>query len=75
MIRRQGYAVEEGEQEIGVRSFAVALQGTPSMQAISVTGPVARMTDDATQRIVPALFDVATEISERIATEGQRWNS
>ena len=72
VIRRQGYAVDEGEQEIGVRGFAVALRDIPSLQAISVTGPVARMTDDAASRIVPSLFEVAGEIRERIAAEGQR---
>jgi IclR family transcriptional regulator, acetate operon repressor len=75
VIRRQGYAVDEGEQEIGVRCFAVPLTNTPSMQAISVSGPVARMTGEAAQRIVPSLLEVAREISERIATEGQRWSS
>jgi IclR family transcriptional regulator, acetate operon repressor len=66
VIRRQGYAVDDGEQEIGVRCFAKALNNTPLMQAISVSGPVSRMTDEAAQRIVPALAEVAAEISERI---------
>lgn len=75
VIRRQGYAIDEGEQEIGVRCFAVALRNAPSRQAISVSGPVARMTDEAAKRIVSSLFEVAQEISERFATEGQRWSS
>jgi IclR family acetate operon transcriptional repressor len=75
VIRRQGYAIDDGEQEVGVRCFAVPLAASPAMQAISVSGPVARMTDDAARRIVPALLQVAGEINERIATEGQRWRS
>lgn len=75
VIRRQGYAVDEGEQEIGVRCFAVALRDAPSLQAISVSGPVARMTDEVAGRIVSSLFEVAGEISERIAAEGQRRGS
>lgn len=75
VIRRQGYAVDDGEQEIGVRCFAVALANTPAMQAISVSGPVARMTDEAARHIVPALLQVAEEIQERVASEGQRWRS
>ncbi|HYZ52943.1 MAG TPA: IclR family transcriptional regulator [Streptosporangiaceae bacterium] len=70
VIRKQGYAVDEGEQEVGVRCFAVAVPDAPAPLAISASGPQARMTDDAAARIVPALRRIATEISETIATEG-----
>ncbi len=70
VIRRQGYAVDEGEQEVGVRCFAVAVPDAPSLLAISTSGPQARMTDDAAARIVPALKRIAREISETIAAEG-----
>ena len=55
VIRKQGYAIDEGEQEIGVRCFAVAVPDAPAPLAISTSGPQARMTDDAAARIVPAL--------------------
>ena len=70
VIRKQGYAVDEGEQEIGVRCFAVAVPDAPGSLAISTSGPQARMTDDAAARIVPALKRTAREISETIAAEG-----
>ncbi len=70
VIRKQGYAVDEGEQEVGVRCFAVAIPDTPGLLAISTSGPQARMTDDAAARIVPALKRTAREISETIAAEG-----
>jgi IclR family acetate operon transcriptional repressor len=70
VIRKQGYAVDEGEQEIGVRCFAVAVPDAPGSLAISTSGPQTRMTDDATARIVPALKRTAREISETIAAEG-----
>jgi IclR family transcriptional regulator, acetate operon repressor len=70
VIRKQGYAVDEGEQEVGVRCFAVAVPDTPGLLAISTSGPQARMTDDAAARIVPALKRTAREISETIAAEG-----
>ena len=70
VIRKQGYAVDEGEQEIGVRCFAVAVPDAPAPLAISASGPQARMTDDAAARIVPALTRIAAEISETIAAEG-----
>ena len=70
VIRKQGFAVDEGEQEIGVRCFAVAVPDAPGSLAISTSGPQARMTDDAAARIVPALKRTAREISETIAAEG-----
>jgi IclR family acetate operon transcriptional repressor len=70
VIRKQGYSVDEGEQEVGVRCFAVAVPDTPAALAISISGPQARMTDDAAARIVPALKRAAGEISETIAAEG-----
>jgi IclR family acetate operon transcriptional repressor len=70
VIRKQGYAVDEGEQEIGVRCFAVAVPDAPGSLAISTSGPQTRMTDDAAARSVPALQRIAREISETIAAEG-----
>ena len=70
VIRQQGYAVDEGEQEIGVRCFAVAVPGAPAALAVSASGPAGRMTDDAAARIVPALTEIAAEISKTIAAEG-----
>jgi IclR family transcriptional regulator, acetate operon repressor len=70
VIRKQGYAIDEGEQEIGVRCFAVAVPDAPASLAISTSGPQARMTDDAAARIVPALKQAALQISATIAAEG-----
>lgn len=38
VIRHQGYAADEGEQEVGVRCVAVAISDAPTMAAISVSG-------------------------------------
>jgi IclR family transcriptional regulator, acetate operon repressor len=70
VIRKQGYAIDEGEQEVGVRCFAVAVPDAPASLAISTSGPQARMTDDAAARIVPALKQAALQISATIAAEG-----
>jgi IclR family acetate operon transcriptional repressor len=70
VIRQQGYAIDEGEQEVGVRCFAVAVPNAPASLAISTSGPQARMTDDAAARIVPALKHSALQISATIAAEG-----
>ena len=54
-IRTQGYAVDDGEQEIGVRCLAVAVPGKPSSAAISISGPETRMSMIAVDEVVPLL--------------------
>lgn len=69
VVRMQGYAMDEGEQEVGVRCFAVAVPDAPTPLAISSSGPQARMTGDAAARIVPALKHAAFQMSATIAAE------
>ncbi|HEX6151419.1 IclR family transcriptional regulator [Nocardioides sp.] len=54
-IRGAGYAVDDEEQELGVRCVAVALDDGPLRLALSVSGPVSRMSADLVDRAVPAL--------------------
>jgi IclR family transcriptional regulator, acetate operon repressor len=68
VIRRQGYAIDEGEQEVGVRCVAVAVPESPTMAAVSVSGPQARMTETALKTIAPALQRVAAELSKDFTT-------
>lgn len=59
-IRRQGFALDEQEQEIGVRCVAVALPADEgAWAAVSVSGPLTRMTDAAVDRAVPLLREAA----------------
>lgn len=69
VITRQGYAIDEGEQEVGVRCVAVAVPGSPAMAAISVSGPQARMTGAVIKTIVPALLRAAAELSRDFNSE------
>jgi IclR family transcriptional regulator, acetate operon repressor len=62
-IRRDGHAVDEGEQEVGVRCVAVAVPGTPQRLALSVSGPLPRMTEDFVQRATGPLHEAARAIS------------
>ena len=71
VIRRQGYAIDEGEQEVGVRCVAVAIPDAPAMAAISVSGPQARMTEAAIETIVPALLRVAAELSKDFSSAAE----
>ncbi|MDX3072185.1 IclR family transcriptional regulator [Streptomyces sp. MI02-7b] len=66
-IRAQGYAVDDNEQEMGVRCLAVTVPGSPSAAAISVSGPAGRVTDAATEKIVPVLQAAARELSAALA--------
>jgi IclR family acetate operon transcriptional repressor len=67
VIRRQGYAVDDGEQEIGVRCVAVPIPELPSPTSISVSGPAARITQEAVTRFVPALHEAAARIAADLA--------
>lgn len=62
-VRRAGYAVDDNEQEIGVRCLAVRVPDSPTAAAISISGPAGRLTDAVTEKIVPVLKEVATELS------------
>ncbi|MCP2340303.1 IclR family transcriptional regulator [Actinomadura rupiterrae] len=58
-VRERGYAVDDEEQEVGVRCVAVPLPGAPTLTAFSVSGPSARMTHEAVQEVVPVMHAVA----------------
>lgn len=59
----QGYALDEGEQEVGVRCVAVAVPDAPSRLALSVSGPATRMTEDLIARAVPLLHEAGAGLS------------
>lgn len=69
-VRRLGFAVDDNEQEIGVRCLAVSVPNSPTAAAISISGPAGRVTEEATEKIVPVLKQVATELSEALASSG-----
>ncbi len=58
-IRTDGYAVDDGEQEIGVHCVAVPVGDAANPIAISVSGPTTRMTGDLLSRAVPLLQSAA----------------
>ncbi len=65
-IRDLGYATDEEEQEVGVRCVAVALPGTPPRAAVSISGPVTRMTDELIMAAVPVLHAAAAELAAEL---------
>ncbi|MCK6212422.1 IclR family transcriptional regulator [Georgenia sp. EYE_87] len=62
-IRQRGYAVDDGEQEIGVRCFAVAVPDAPTPSAVSVSGPAARVTFEFGEKAVPVLHEAAQRVA------------
>jgi IclR family acetate operon transcriptional repressor len=67
-IRERGYSIDEGEQERGVRCFAMGVPGAFSLTAVSVSGPDSRVTLPSAATIVPALHEAVREL--RSAFEG-----
>ncbi|MCP2257346.1 transcriptional regulator, IclR family [Streptoalloteichus tenebrarius] len=67
-IARQGYALDEGEQEVGVRCVAVPLTGGPALAAVSVSGPEGRLTKAAVGRIVPLMQRTAEQLTQQFAS-------
>jgi IclR family transcriptional regulator, acetate operon repressor len=63
LCRARGYAVDEGEQEIGVRCFAVPVPDAPSLTAISISGPAVRVALTSAPKLTPLLKRVARDIA------------
>jgi IclR family transcriptional regulator, acetate operon repressor len=67
-IADQGYAIDEQEQELGVRCVAVAVPDAPSPIALSVSGPETRMSEQLVSTAVPLLTEAAHRLSEDLRT-------
>lgn len=66
-IRERGYALDDGEQELGVRCVAVAVPDAPRRMALSMSGPLPRMTDAVIAVAAPALRDAAGLLSAELS--------
>ena len=69
-VRQLGYAMDDNEQEVGVRCLAVSVPDSPTAAAVSISGPAGRVTEAATEKIVPMLQQVAVELSQALASSG-----
>ena len=58
-VRRDGWALDDGEQDIGVRCVAVPVPDSPLPLAVSISGPAVRVTPAVVDRAVPVLQQVA----------------
>lgn len=66
LIRERGYSIDEEEQELGVRCFAMSVPNSPTPTAISVSGPVQRVDLAFSERAIPVLRQAAQIISEEL---------
>jgi IclR family acetate operon transcriptional repressor len=62
--RAQGYVLDEQEQEAGVRCVAVpVVTASGSVLAVSISGPMQRVTDELVSRAAPLLQDAARRLA------------
>lgn len=66
-VAAQGFAIDEGEQEVGVRCVAVSVPEAPARLAISVSGPATRMNQDLVERAVPLLGAAGQALSRDLS--------
>lgn len=64
LSRERGYAVDDGEHEVGVRCFAMAVPDMPVLTAVSVSGPISRVGEDFAAQAIPVLREAVADIAE-----------
>ncbi|UQX86976.1 IclR family transcriptional regulator [Jatrophihabitans telluris] len=70
--RSRGYALDEQEQELGVRCVAVVVPDSgPAWTALSVSGPVTRMTDALIADAVPRLHAAGRKLRAATIHDGE----
>jgi IclR family transcriptional regulator, acetate operon repressor len=69
-IQQQGYAVDDGEQEAGVRCVAVPVLGGPGQTALSVSGPEGRVTPETVPQVAELLRVTAAQLATQLRDGG-----
>jgi IclR family acetate operon transcriptional repressor len=69
-IAEQGYALDDGEQETGVRCVAVPVPGGPLMTAISISGPEGRVSMESVPQVVHLLQTTAAALAADLREDG-----
>jgi IclR family transcriptional regulator, acetate operon repressor len=69
-ISQQGYAIDDGEQEAGVRCVAVPVLGGPGQTALSVSGPEGRVTMESVPQFAELLQASAAELAAELHENG-----
>ena len=72
LSRRRGYAIDDEEQEVGVRCLAVAVPGGPAPAGLSVSGPSSRLEHSVYAEVAMRLHATADELAAAWAMTGRR---
>ncbi|WP_245951231.1 IclR family transcriptional regulator [Phytoactinopolyspora halophila] len=67
LVRSRGYAVDDGEQEIGVCCFAVPVPDAPTPTAISISAPDTRLSTSSAEHVVPVMCRIATVLADEFS--------
>lgn len=70
VVRQQGYAVDDLENQADGRCVAVALEGMPFPCGISVSAPASRLTRDKVPGVAKQLRSVGLQLVRDFLTEG-----
>ena len=72
-VARQGYAIDSGEEEVGVRCLAVPVFGVgESVAAMSVSAPEGRLEPKDVERILPEMLRISAALTGAfISSTGQ----
>lgn len=65
-VRTQGYAIENGEMELGVRCLAVPVPSELARFAVSLSAPESRLNPEVERKMLPALTRVAAELAKQL---------
>lgn len=76
-IRQQGYAIDNCEQEEGVRCFAVPVYGSKGrvVAAVSISGPSSRLDSRRMPALLPQLKRISAAISSALAASQENVES
>ncbi|MEZ0093214.1 IclR family acetate operon transcriptional repressor [Streptacidiphilus sp. EB129] len=73
-VKAAGYAVDDQEQEIGVRCIAVVVPGAPTATALSISGPEARVRTLEARTghggLIPQMQEIAGRLGQALAASG-----
>ncbi len=72
-IRKLGYAMDNEENEVGVRCIAASIKDYSSTAnyAISISAPTGRMSDERVQELIPLLISTCLKLSHELGYKAQ----
>jgi len=71
-IRKQGYAIDDEECEVGAKCLAAPIKDYTNqvVAAVSISGPSVRLTEEKLEKLVDVVKETAYKISQKIGYRG-----